>query len=121
MKLSGTGVWAGQLRYGDAAPIADAAAELEALGYSALWIPDVGGDVLAAMETLLAVTTRAVVATGILNVWMHEAAEVASRRAGWSEEWQRRALFGLGVSHAPLIDAGNPGRYTKPYATMVQY
>jgi probable F420-dependent oxidoreductase len=52
---------------------------------------------------------------------MHDAAEVAARRASWSEAWQGRALFGLGVSHAPLIDAGNPGRYTKPYSTMVQY
>jgi probable F420-dependent oxidoreductase len=121
MKLSGTGVWAGQLRYGDAGPIAEAAAELDELGYSALWIPDVGGDVLAGMETLLGAAEHAVVATGILNVWMHDAAEVAARRASWSEAWQGRALFGLGVSHAPLIDAGNPGRYTKPYATMVQY
>lgn len=121
MKLSGTGVWAGQLRYGDAGPIAEAAAELDELGYSALWIPDVGGDLLEAMETLLGATKRSVVATGILNVWMHEATDVAARRASWSEAWRGRALFGLGVSHAPLIDAGNPGRYTKPYSKMVQY
>jgi probable F420-dependent oxidoreductase len=70
---------------------------------------------------LLAATDRATVATGILNVWMHEPAEVAARRASWSEPWQARALFGLGVSHAPLIDQNSPGRYTKPYATMVSY
>jgi probable F420-dependent oxidoreductase len=52
---------------------------------------------------------------------MHEASEVAARRAAWREPWQERALFGLGVSHAPLIDAGNPGRYTKPYSAMVAY
>jgi probable F420-dependent oxidoreductase len=121
MKLSGTGIWAGQLRYGDAGPIAEAAAELDELGYSALWIPDVGGDVLEAMETLLGAAPHTVVATGILNVWMHEAAEVAARRAAWSESWQSRALFGLGVSHAPLIDAGHPGRYMQPYSAMVKY
>ena len=121
MKLSGTGVWAGQLRYGDAGPIAAAASELDALGYSALWIPDVGGDVLDAMEALLGATPRATVATGILNVWMHPAAEVAARRARWSDSWQSRTLFGLGVSHAPLIDRDEPGRYTKPYQKMVSY
>jgi probable F420-dependent oxidoreductase len=121
MKLSGTGVWAGQLRYGDEGPIAAAAAELDELGYSALWIPDVGGDVLGAMEVLLAATDRVPVATGILNVWMHEAPEVAARRASWSEPWQQRSLLGLGVSHAPLIDKDQPGRYTKPYETMVKY
>ena len=121
MKLGGTGVWAGQLRYGEPGPIVEAAAELDELGYSALWIPDVGGEVLEAMETLLGATRRAVIATGILNVWMHDAAEVAARRAAWSEPWQHRSIFGLGVSHAPLIDAGNPGRYTKPYSAMVAY
>ena len=114
-------MWAGQLRYGDAGPISEAAAELDELGYSALWIPDVGGDLLDAMETLFAATERATIATGILNIWMHEAAEVASRRAEWREPWRRRALFGLGVSHAPLIDAGHPGRYSKPYQAMVDY
>ncbi len=121
MRLSGTGIWAGQLRYGEPGPIAEAAAELDGLGYSALWIPDVGGDLLDSMETLLGATERAVVATGILNIWMHEATEVAARRASWREEWQRRALFGLGVSHAPIIDRDEPGRYTKPYTKMVEY
>ena len=121
MNLSGTGVWAGQLRYGDAGAIAEAAAELDALGYSALWIPDVGGDVLEAMEHLLASAPRATVATGILNVWMHTADEVAQRRASWSAAWQARALFGLGVSHAALIDQNEPGKWTKPYSVMVEY
>ena len=66
----------------------------------AIWIPDVGGDVLGAIEVLFGATPRIVVATGILNVWMHEPAEVAQRRASWSDGWQRRFLLGLGVSHA---------------------
>jgi len=121
MALSGTGVWSGHLRYGDAGPIAEAAAELDELGYNAMWIPDVGGDVLGAIETLLGATKRAVVATGILNVWMHEPAEVAARRASWNDDWKARFLLGLGVSHAPLIDHEHPGRYTKPYSKMVEY
>jgi probable F420-dependent oxidoreductase len=121
MKLSGTGIWAHQLRYGDASACADLATELDELGYSALWIPDVGGDVLAAVDTLLGATKRAVVATGILNIWMHEPAEVASHRAAWNDDWKARFLLGLGVSHQPLIDHNNPGRYTKPYSKMVEY
>src|SRR3954469_140282 len=121
MQLSGTGVWAHQLRYGDATVAAELAAELEELGYSALWIPDVGGDVLGAIETLLAATSRTTVATGILNIWMHEPAEVAARRAAWNDDWKARFLLGLGVSHQPLIDHAEPGRYTKPYSRMVEY
>jgi probable F420-dependent oxidoreductase len=121
MRLSGTGVWSGQLRYGDAGQIAEAAAELDELGYDAIWIPDVGGDVLGSVEALLRATPRIAIATGILNIWMHEPAEVAQRRASWTDAWQRRFLLGLGVSHAVLIDHENPGRYAKPYSKMVEY
>ena len=121
MQLTGTGVWSAHMRYGDPGEIAAAAAELDELGYAAIWIPDVGGDVLGAVEVLLRGAPRIVAATGILNIWMHEPAEVAARRASWSDAWQRRFLLGLGVSHAPLIDHEHPGRYTKPYSKMVDY
>ena len=84
MRLTGTGIWSGHLRYGDAGLIAEAAAELDELGYSAIWIPDVGGDVLGSVEHLLRPAPRIAVATGILNIWMHDPAEVAQQRASWS-------------------------------------
>jgi probable F420-dependent oxidoreductase len=121
MRLHGTGIWSAQMRYGDAGLIAESASELEALGYGAIWIPDVGGDVLEAIELLLGAAPRIAVATGILNVWMQDPVEVARRRASWSDTWQRRFVLGLGVSHAPLIDHGHPGRYTKPFSKMVDF
>ena len=121
MQLTGVGIWSGGLRYGDPGVIKEAAAELDDLGYRAIWIPDVGGDVLGAVETLLAATSRIDVATGILNVWMHDPAEVARQRGSWSDKWQRRFVLGLGVSHAPLIDHEHPGRYNKPFSKMVEY
>src|SRR6478735_3354017 len=80
-RLSGTGIWSSTLRYGDQGKAAAHAAELEALGYSALWIPDVGGDVFSPLANLLAATSTATIATGILNIWMHTADEVAERHA----------------------------------------
>ncbi len=121
MQLTGTGVWSPHLRYGDPATVAHDAAELDALGYAALWIPDVGGDVLASVEHLLGATNFASVATGILNIWMHEPSEVAQRRAAWNDDWKQRFAMGLGVSHAVLIDSTNPGSYAKPYSKMVEY
>jgi probable F420-dependent oxidoreductase len=121
MRLSGTGLWSAQLRYGDPGVIAEAAAEVDELGFEAVWIPDVGGDVRSSIEHVLRATPRITVATGILNIWMHEPADVAGWRASWSEEWQRRFLLGLGVSHAVLIDHAEPGRYAKPYSKMVEY
>lgn len=113
--LVGTGVWSGALRYGDPGAAAAAAAEIEELGYRALWIPDVGGDVFGAVENLLGATRSVPVATGILNLWMHTAQETASQYAAITEQHGRRFLVGIGVSHAPLIDNANkPGTYRKP-------
>ncbi len=117
-RISGTGIWSFQLRYGDPAETADAAAELDELGYRALWIPDVGGDVFAAVELLMASTRRALVATGILNLWMHSAAESAEAHARLSLAHGDRFLMGIGVSHQLLIDSSEPGRYQKPLAAM---
>ena len=116
MKLSGVGIWSSQLRYGDQAEAAEAAAELEELGYSALWIPDVGGRVFDSVQHLLSSTTRTVIATGILNLWMHEPADVARSYGSLTADHGDRFLLGIGVSHAPLIDSKQPGRYRKPLA-----
>ncbi|OBK97868.1 LLM class F420-dependent oxidoreductase [Mycobacterium asiaticum] len=122
MELTGIGVWSGQLRYNDASEAADAAAELDELGYTALWIPDVGGrSVLDAVGNLLGATKRAVIATGILNLWMHEPQDVAAEFAALTDRHGDRFLLGIGVSHAPLIDSREPGRYRKPLAATASF
>lgn len=121
MELTGVGIWSSQLRYGDASESAEAAAELEELGFTALWIPDVGGPVLDAVGRLLAATKRTVIATGILNLWMHSPGDVADSYAALTDEHGNRFLLGIGVSHAALIDAGQPGRYRKPLAATASF
>jgi probable F420-dependent oxidoreductase len=121
MDLAGVGVWSSQLRYGDPAEAAEAAAELEELGFTALWIPDVGGPVLDSVGHLLSSTNKAVIATGILNLWMHEPSDVAAKYAELTAAHGDRFLLGIGVSHAPLIDSKEPGRYRKPLAATRAY
>jgi probable F420-dependent oxidoreductase len=116
MDLSGVGIWSNQLRYGDADEAADAAAELEDLGFTALWIPDIGGPVMDSVDHLLSSTKQTVIATGILNLWMHEPSDVAARYASLTKTHGERFLLGIGVSHAPLIDTREPGLYRKPLA-----
>lgn len=120
-RISGTGIWAFQLRFGDAGEIAETAAELEDLSYSALWIPDVGGEVFDAVEHLLSATRTATVATGILNLWMHSPADTAQAHARLTAAHGDRFLVGIGVSHQQLIDQGAPGRYGKPLSAMRQF
>jgi probable F420-dependent oxidoreductase len=120
--LGRIGVWSNPLRYHpDRGEAADAAAELEELGYGALWLPDVGGDVLGDAEAILDATRAVAVATGILNIWMHPAGGVASGTAALQERHPGRFLLGLGASHAVVVDAQEPGRYRRPLSAMRAY
>jgi probable F420-dependent oxidoreductase len=115
--LGRIGIWSNKLRYHeDRAAVADAAAELDELGYGTLWLPDVGGDVLGDCEHVLDATRRVAVATGILNIWMHEAPAIAAGIAALDERHPDRFLLGLGASHATLVAA-----YERPYSSMVSY
>jgi probable F420-dependent oxidoreductase len=122
MDLRGTGVWSGGLRFGDRAAARDAAAELEHLGYEALWVPGgVGGDVFGDCRALLEATETVKVATGILNLWMHDPADVATGHAALTQSFADRFLLGIGVSHSALVDREESGRYRKPLAVTSDY
>lgn len=125
MDISGVGIWSTGLRAStesDPGPIPEAAAELEELGYTAIWIPGGAGNRdFPDAEVVLGATTRIVHATGILNIWMHDATDVAASHAAVTAAFPDRFLLGLGVSHAPLVDAKSAGRYKKPYAAMVDF
>jgi probable F420-dependent oxidoreductase len=116
-KLGGRGVWSSELRFGDAAQIVDAAAELEALGYSALWVPDVGGPLFEDLDRLLQATSTVTIATGILNVWQHEPSDVGRWWHALPEDHRRRMLLGIGVSHGLVVGE----KWGKPLATMGAY
>ena len=119
--LEGAGIWSSQLRYGEVGAIREAAAELEALGFRALWIPDTGGEVFDAVERLLSSTTTITVATGILNLWMHSPEETAAARDRLTRDHGDRFLVGIGVSHARVVDAAESGRYRKPLSAMASF
>jgi probable F420-dependent oxidoreductase len=104
MDIGRIGVWSGHFRAVDPGEIGDLAAQVEALGYKALWIPGgAGGDVLDRSELALSGTRTLVVATGILNVWRHLPAEVGAATAKLRLEHDSRFLLGLGISHRRLI------------------
>jgi probable F420-dependent oxidoreductase len=120
--LGRVGVWSRELRYNpDRGARAAAAAELEDLGYAAIFIPDAGGDVLGDVEHLLAATRRMPFATGVLNIWLNDPAEVASKRASLAARFGPRLLLGLGSSHAPLVESALRVPYARPYSKMVEY
>lgn len=117
-QLGRIGIWSAELRHGDSGEAADAAAELDELGFGALWIPgEASGDLLVHADLLLQATKRATVATGILNIWMHDANDVAAWWRALPANHRARFLLGLGVSHGAVIGEA----YAKPLTAMKAY
>lgn len=121
-ELGRVGIWTGVL---DAVPSADArqvAAELEELGFPALWIPEtVGRDPFVTAALLLSSTERLKVATGIANVYARDAVTMANTQRTMEEAFPGRFLLGLGVSHHHLVDRVRRHDYSKPYSYMAAY
>jgi probable F420-dependent oxidoreductase len=122
LDLGPVGIWSRELRFHhDKGATAAAAGELEELGYSALFVPDVGGDVFGAVEHLLGATQRVSVVTGILNIWLHPADEVARRRANVEQRWPGRFGLGIGASHKSVVGPLLPRAYHRPRSKMEEY
>jgi probable F420-dependent oxidoreductase len=121
-ELAGIGLWAPGFREGEPGEVREAVAELEGLGYTALWMPGgAGGPILERAQLLVDGSTRITVATGILNIWAHAPEEAATAHASIELRAKGRFLLGLGVSHAPMVDRIAPGGYGKPLSKMRSY
>jgi probable F420-dependent oxidoreductase len=108
--------WSGTWRQADD-DSTNVPAELEHLGYTALWssagfdagLPD-------RFEYLLSATDRLAVASGIASIWastpdriIREATDLDSRHPG-------RFVLGLGASHSAIVQD-----YSRPYSRMVEF
>lgn len=111
------GVWSVGLRSEDPArrgELAEAAGELQELGYGAVWL---GGSSAARHAVpLLEGTDRLVVGTSIQSIWDYEADASAAAFAEVEAAHPGRFVLGLGVSHAKLAD-----QYRRPYSALVAY
>lgn len=116
------GIWTGAL---DVVPLArsqELAAELEELGYGAIWLPEVAGrDVMFHLGMLLSATKRLVGATGIASIWARDAVTMTGGIKGLTEAFPERVVLGLGVSHQPLVEGLRGHSYEKPLAAMRTY
>jgi probable F420-dependent oxidoreductase len=108
--------WSGAWRLADE-PAVNVAAEVESLGYGALWSS--GGfdpGLSPAFGSLLASTTRIAVASGIVSMWTGAPDDVGPAFAQLETSFPGRFLLGIGASHAPLVSD-----YSRPYSHMVAY
>jgi probable F420-dependent oxidoreductase len=117
MELGPVGIWwSGAWALENDASV-DIAAEMEDLGYTALWSS--GGfkpGLSTRFDRLLGATTGIVVASGIVSVWAADSDEVSRRVAALEETYPGRFLLGIGASHAPVAP-----NYTRPYSRVATY
>jgi probable F420-dependent oxidoreductase len=92
------------------------AAEVEALGYGAIWIGSSPGGDLRLAEQLLDATDHIAVATGIVNVWKDDAATVGASYHRIAARHPGRFLLGLGIGHPEATQ-----QYRQPNTTLVSY
>jgi len=104
------------------AGIREAAQKVEALGYAALWYPEVRRyESLSLGGYMLGQTSRLVVASGIANIYGRDPAGAVMGHNGLNALYGGRFLLGLGVSHAPVVEGVRGQTYGKPLATMREY
>jgi probable F420-dependent oxidoreductase len=80
-----------------------------------------GSGVFDRAAALLAATTRVAVATGVVSIWDHTPAEAAAAHDRLRRAYPGRFLLGLGISHAPIVDAQGPARYRTPVKLTRDY
>ncbi|MBV9577789.1 MAG: TIGR03620 family F420-dependent LLM class oxidoreductase [Chloroflexi bacterium] len=120
MQLGPIGVWSGVFRQ-DKPEVMKAAAEVEELGYGAIWMPGGPHAGLAdLLHNLLKSTRRAVVATGIVSIWTHPAAATAATHHTLEQTYPDRFLLGIGISHQRVVE-GAGLTYAKPLSKLREY
>jgi probable F420-dependent oxidoreductase len=100
----------------------DAAREIEALGYSALWYPDSGArESFVKAALLLSATSSLTVATGIVSMWTRHPRVMYGASAALEDAFPSRFLLGIGVSHQHIVEDVLNERYERPVQSMRDY
>src|SRR5438270_6666006 len=122
MDIGPVGIWSFQLDLQPMARAQELAAELEELGYGAIWIPEaVSREAVSNSALLLAATQRVAVCTGIASIWARDAMAMAQAHKTLTEAFPDRFLLGLGVSHQPMVEGLRHQNYDRPYSAMKAY
>lgn len=120
--LTTHGIWTGALGLQPSSVARECAAEVEELGFGALWLPEtVFREVFLESLMLLEATSTLKVATGIANRYARDALTTNAAAQTINEAHPGRFLLGLGVSHAHLVAGVRKHAYDKPYSGMVDY
>jgi probable F420-dependent oxidoreductase len=122
MDVGRVGIWTMQLDFQSAAGAREAAAEVEALGYGALWVPEaVGREAVSHAAVLLGATDDLIIANGAATIWHRSPWAAAAAQRLLADDSGGRYLLGLGVSHEPMVTGMFGQSYEQPLGRMRSY
>ena len=122
MDLGPVGIWTSQFDFQPAAKAREAAADLEKLGFGAIWFSEsVGRELFTQAGLLLGATKEIAIATGIANLYGRDPVTTAAAQKTLAEAYPGRFLLGLGVSHFFVVEQIRGHTYGKPVAAMRAY
>ena len=112
------GLWAPERLWpNDADAIAEAAREIQNLGFGALWIGGSPADDLKLPEAVLAATSTLVVGTSIVDIWTSSGPRLAASHARIRNRFPERFYLGVGSGHAPTAESRGQS-YTRPLSRL---
>jgi probable F420-dependent oxidoreductase len=113
VQLGKIGVWTSYRAIGEESA-GEAAKLVEDLGFGTFWLG--GSPKPPAVRPLLEATSHLVVATGIVNVWQNQPAQLAAKHAALTDAFPGRLLLGIGIGHPEATSS-----YTRPLSTMREF
>jgi probable F420-dependent oxidoreductase len=122
LNLGRVGIWQGVLDQQPSSRVRELVAEIEAMGWPTLWLPEATGrDAFVSSSVMLGATSTLKVATGIAQIHARDAVTMANAYRTIWEAYDGRFLLGIGVSHAPMIEGVRKQAYVKPFSLMRGY
>jgi probable F420-dependent oxidoreductase len=122
IELGRVGLWTFALDLQPVARAREVAAELEELGFGAIWVPDATGrDPLVHATLLLGATQRIAVGTGVASIYGRNPTTMNGAWKTVSDAFPGRFVLGLGVSHQPMVEGLQGQTYAPPLTAMREY
>jgi probable F420-dependent oxidoreductase len=120
--LGRVGVWTFAFDAVPAETVRGAAAEIDDMGYPALWVPEGGRsrEIFAHLSLLLSATERITVCSGIANATARHPEAMAGGARTLADAFGDRVVLGIGIGHQ--YTAGRRGQeWTDPVGRMESY
>ncbi|GAA4516367.1 MULTISPECIES: TIGR03620 family F420-dependent LLM class oxidoreductase [Nonomuraea] len=120
--IGAVGLWVPGMDLRSPAAAAEVAAEVETLGYRALWLSEgLVRDPFMEASTLLKATRSLIVGTGIAVIWGRHPRVIRSQSRALLDAHPGRFVLGLGTSHARLVEGVLGLRYERPLTKLREH